>query len=151
MSVKVEALNNKNAILITYDSPYKPIEDVMKSLELELELLKEMSVFPADILVDISRLDLSFSDIVHGLGTITQSEVGREVAKYDLRIIHIGSSDMVKMGVDGLRQEQYGGHDVVMFSTVEDAIAYVDKQISTDTEASVMKASRKNDPRRVVG
>lgn len=139
MPVVVEALDDNRSILVSYSEPYQPVDDVIASLEQELIILRGMSDFPAYIIVDISKVEMSFSDIVHGLGAVTQSDIGKEVAQYDLRILHIGSGDMVEMGADGLRQAQYGANDVVLFESIEAAVAYVKDQVETQAAAQTMK------------
>lgn len=129
MSVSVKALDDNRSILVSYAPPYQPIDDVIAGLYQELEILRNMASFPAYIIVDISSIEMSFSDIVHGLGAVTQSEVGKEIATYDVRIVHIGNGDLVELGANGLGQQQYGGHQVTVFEDLAHALAHIESEI----------------------
>ena len=73
---------------------------------------------------DFTNMELPFSGLVMGLGLEAQ---GRPGSLSDPRIkpIFVGTSKMVGLGAKSARQEHYGGLEILLFATLDDALAHI--------------------------
>lgn len=76
--------------------------------------IKEMTIFPAFVIVDVSAVHMTFSEMAQGLAEVALSEIGKKVVGYHIEIINIGTHDWpvllkrlwhrINMAVTGFRR-----------------------------------------------
>jgi hypothetical protein len=77
---------------------------------------------------DLTEMKMSFGDLVMALSNQAQKAPG---AMADPRVttVIVGSSELVKFGVEAFKQEQYGNLKFPLFESVEEALSYAREQL----------------------
>ncbi len=83
---------------------------------------------------DFTDMDLPFGGLVMGLGLETQGRPG-SLSDPRIKTVFVGTSEMVELGAKSARQEHYGGLDILLFATLEDALAHIRAERASDTGA----------------
>lgn len=131
MSIQVELLADKRTLLLTYPGKVKWESDMRAALRDVIDALDQVEAFPIYQIVDMTALpNLSFSDVVQALGHIARSPEGQILREYDIQVIYVGTSDLVRLAADAMKQEQYGGQQIPVFDTLGEAAAYVQEQMA---------------------
>ncbi len=84
------------------------------------------------LIVDISSVELSFSELVAVLGDARQEIKalgGRAFVEANMRYLFVGSGELAELAVKALRQEQYGSIDTMLFRSVQEALTYARAEI----------------------
>jgi hypothetical protein len=77
------------------------------------------------MLDDMLQMKLSFSDLVAGLGLATRGDTDI-VHHPNLRgIVIVTTSDVIKFGTTALKQAQYGGKQVSVYTSMDEALAAI--------------------------
>ncbi|MBI5961682.1 MAG: hypothetical protein HY866_23290 [Chloroflexi bacterium] len=110
------------AIVITHY--LEPFDHGREPMEAAFEAVQLMSNVPGIIynLLDLTGLELSFSDPVIGMGEMSahQDEINSR-----FRPALIGTSEMIQLLASAAAQQQYGQREFPVFSTLEEALAFV--------------------------
>lgn len=128
MPIKVTRLQDLPAILLEHEPPLKVPDDPQKNMEETLALKRERGGHIYRI-IDIRNVDLKFSDMMMSMDAERNKEGGS--GDPDVTTCFVGSGALVEMGTKALaEQDQYGKGRVVLFTSQEDAIDYVRKQVN---------------------
>ncbi len=128
MPATIHRLQDLPAILIDIQEPFDPKNDVMKSAE-EAARLREELRRPIYRIIDVSKVDIEFSEMIVAMGTERKKAGGS--GDPDVTTCFVGTSDVVRMGTQALaEQEQYGKGDVKLFTSADDAIRFIRDEIS---------------------
>jgi hypothetical protein len=83
------------------------------------------------VIYDVRDLKVNFSDLVIGLAASFRSNMPElDELKTRYRMIAVGASDLVKLGVSSARQLQYGGANIELFDAPDEALAFAREQLS---------------------
>ncbi len=123
-------IEDRPYILVTYLPPLNPIEDVKNGLIDQIKLLKEWTSFPAYVIVDFSRVNLSFSEVVTGLGQVRATVLGEQLNQYEMVTVFVGNNEMIQMAAQSAGQKQYGGFQMKVFPTLNDAETFLKEAIA---------------------
>lgn len=74
-------------------------------------------------ITDFSAFEMTFSGLIQGMSQEKQRIPG-SVSDPRLRNIFVGTQDMIALGAHSFKQAQYGGLDVMLFATLDDALDY---------------------------
>jgi hypothetical protein len=86
-----------------------------------LSMIGELKLSYGYVLMDIRQAETDFAAIVQGLTHISQAISAAETT-IEGTFAFLGTHPMARLSVDMLRQPQYGGVEVPIFLTYEDAI-----------------------------
>ncbi len=123
MTVTTRRIPNEQIIVVTISNPFTAGDPTTGNRE-TARLLDE-NKGPVYRIEDLSSLDLPFSVLVQGMAEAThRSSEGSLNDPRAPRLIMVGSKPNHQMIVDSLKQAQYGGLNVPLFATVEEALAH---------------------------
>lgn len=128
MPYQVEIRNQeKNPyILVTYTQPFNAADDVRNALVEQVTLLKRWQSFPAHVIVDFTHVNIKFMDIVLGMGQVRATTLGEQLDQFEMITAFVGDQELVRIAAESAKQEQYGGFQMKVFTTVKEAQAYVE-------------------------
>jgi hypothetical protein len=126
MKFAVERLPDTPVVLITIGDQYVVGKDTA-----DLQMLVDSRVGAGETglyaIWDLRKFPMTFSALVQGMGNQAQKAPGA-MADPRLNTIIIGSSELVKLGIEAFKQAQYGGLKFPLYETVDEALAYVRAQ-----------------------
>jgi hypothetical protein len=116
MAPTVERLTGEPIAVITFASPFNPINDVPQANERLSELSTDVPG-TLHIVADISHVELPFEDIIISMAELPGDDL--LIARHsDTDICFVGGEDAAEMA-------QYGGQDVAVYHTLDDALAAI--------------------------
>ncbi len=124
----VKQLGTEPIILLTVTNPFNPLEEFGPMLKAVSELAKNIPGPVVWRLVDSSALDLTFDDLTNAMYMDTRSGDG-SARDPRLKSVWVGSSELIRLAVDSLKKPIYGNVDAKLFSSIEDARAYIQQEI----------------------
>lgn len=121
MTYRMERLADEPILISTMEPPLSPEADVA-AIGSELEhFLADMGA-PIHLILDLSEVSLSFSQMVMMMGAAASRQ---HLGDGSVRMVLVGSNPILKLGAESARQEQYGGVHVAWYATREEALTYV--------------------------
>jgi len=129
MPFSTRQLPGEPIVIATAHSPLK-IETDMP--ELAKQITEFLQKIPGKIyyISDTSLLDhLEFRDVVIGMAEVTRGPAAF-LSNERLQTIVVGSTQMIQLAVQSVSQEQYGGLNIVLYSSLDEAIQYARNQIA---------------------
>lgn len=132
MPVQIRQIEHRPAIIVEYSDPYDPVTDVALFIEGSIAHYRpHMTQF--FMIHDTRRLSINFSNMLVGLSSSANSDAFRELlSRRGVQIIALYDGNrLVEMATEALEKETYLSESVVAFTTLEDAIAYIDEQLDS--------------------
>lgn len=129
MPYKVERLPNEPIIVVTWQSPTDPGEDADKMCE-EVDACIKPDETKVYCINDFREVKINFSALVSGMAVQRQNRPGA-AGDPRIRSIMIGSGTLWDLASKAAKQLQYGGLDMPLFATLDDAIAHAREKIKT--------------------
>ncbi len=125
MPITSQQLSQEPIISVTVTEPVNPLQDMAPALR-DFAVLIATIDGPVYRIVDISRWNLQFSDLVSVLD-IDQ----RRGSEVDPRVhtVIVSSSAIAAMGAKATAQAQYTGKETPMFTSLDEALAFVRAQL----------------------
>lgn len=126
MPIEVTREADRNIVIATYSDPFSP-EDVVKTMA---ETTKHYDPNGEKLysVSDTTQLNLSFSDLVVALASATTHADGWRIGAPNSVTIFVGSADLLLMGREALKQEQYGAVQVELFEDLVTALNWIRSQ-----------------------
>jgi hypothetical protein len=115
MSVVIEPFADENIIVVTIQPPVVMPDDPLNATEETMKFQTQQDTIICRI-TDFRQVKLSFADVIEGLAT---DEAFR--SPHVISVI-VGTDPMVKVGTKGYREAAYGGLDVLLTPTREEAM-----------------------------
>jgi hypothetical protein len=115
MGLTIDTRPDDRIIFITVKPPVVVPDDPAEATEATLAFQKQQGGTVCRI-TDYTQVKLTFSDVVEGMAS---DKVFRDP---NIISVMIGTDAMVKMAADSFRQTQYGGVDVTLVSTRDEAL-----------------------------
>jgi hypothetical protein len=124
MSIVTKHLLENSTIVVTAIPPPQFPDDVIKLAQEVVNFKKEAGGHVYRIL-DFTRLPMSFSDLIMGMGADRNAEGG--INDPEVSTIFVGSGEWVEFGVKAFREQaQYGQTNVKhICASVDEALAFV--------------------------
>jgi len=120
MSYIIEVLPDEPIILMDV-ADFNVVKDLQPYFD-EILALLEAQTEKVALITDARHIKITFSDIVEGLAKITQGNILASHPNTG-QIIVVSGSVLSRMAAKALSQSQYGGVSVLIFETVEEALA----------------------------
>lgn len=133
MTYTLELLPGEPIALLKLVDPFDFQQEPRQINEELITLLKEMegNLF---LICDALELSFNFSDLVMGLAATFRSDLPADIDRKQfgtrLRTIAVGTSGLLKLAIDSVRQDQYGGWRFLRVDTVEEALARAREEIA---------------------
>ncbi|MDX1994668.1 MAG: hypothetical protein SF029_19955 [bacterium] len=121
MPYKVTRVPNEPIVVLEVSSPFDMITD-LPAVFADIAKAKAGVASLTYCLYDVRNLQITFSDVVMGLAAHTKGEPG-SVSDPTIRVILIGSDELLRLASEALKQEQYGQIALPMYATYDEAIA----------------------------
>ena len=128
MPATVTRLPNEPIVVVKITPPADPQKEVGEVTQAIAEMFegKEGPIYRIN---DFTDANLSFPVLVTGLALETQGLPG-SFSDPRVKMVFVGTSDMVELGAKSMRQEQYGGLDILLFATLDDALAHIRAELA---------------------
>jgi hypothetical protein len=126
MTVNIKHLAPKPIVLVEIADPFNPLVEAPPMMG---EAGAIAATLPGEVylLIDVSQWNITFDKLVDLLATGLRTGASRQS---NLHPVLVGSGALVKLGVEAMKQRQYGGLQAQMFTSQEQAIAYIDGQLA---------------------
>ena len=125
MNYEISVLNDDTIILVTATPDFNFNGDIENMQEAVLAIL-EAADHPFALIIDTRALKPDFSTLVSAMYQGTRGSFAMFGHAALRQHIFITENPMVKIGAKAFSQEQYGGIQVTVVSTLEEALAAVD-------------------------
>jgi hypothetical protein len=125
MTIVVERLPEEPIIVAVWQEPMDFRTEVPEMFQQVLALRDTIEDSDRYFLImDISSVKVSFSDVVYALG---ESRVARDQRRADLplSLLLVGSGPLLELAAKAMSQAQYGGYGMRLCASMEDALAAV--------------------------
>jgi hypothetical protein len=124
MSIAITRLSDDKTILIAVFPPPRIPDDVTNLAQEVVNFKKAVGGHIYRVL-DFTKLPMSFSDLVMGMGSDRNAEGG--INDPDVSTVFVGSGEWVEFGVKAFREQaQYGQTNVKhICASVDEALAFV--------------------------
>lgn len=126
MTIKIEYQPDRHLLISIYTNPLDPYHDVQGVVDAVNAHYSPTGPM-LYIISDVTELTINFSDLVVGLANATTRADRWHVGAPNSTTSIVGSGEMVALGASSVSQDQYGGAEVLMFATLDEAIAAVDE------------------------
>ncbi len=128
LKVTAQHLPNEPILIIKLYRDYVVGKDTAEMLSTVNEQIGENESGLYSI-YDLTEMKMSFGDLVMAMSNQAQKAPG---AMADPRVttVIVGSSEMVKLGVQAFQQEQYGNLRFPLYESVEEALKYAREQLA---------------------
>jgi hypothetical protein len=125
MPVKTQYDASKNLFTLTFLDPFTN-DAVMEGIA---EINKHYSPTGQHfyLIVDLSDVELPFSELMVGMQTASRGGDGYSAAAPNQTSVLVGTDTLVQMAADAYAQEQYGGASIKAFGSIAEAKAHIDE------------------------
>ncbi|MEL6525250.1 MAG: hypothetical protein AAFQ07_06020 [Chloroflexota bacterium] len=129
MLASVTKLDDQPIIIVRYQAPFRPQEDISAAQEQIAKLLDDHGQHNMFRIDDLSEAGMDWNSFVEGIFIATRDVPG---SMTDTRIngVLVGEDALVKMASESMKQEQYGSTQTMMFDCMHQAMAYVQEQLA---------------------
>jgi hypothetical protein len=136
MAIIVDKLPDEPIIIATLVDPVE-LADSQRGTEFTTQVLGEIDG-PVYVINDFRHAHIDFSFMVQGLVEALQKTRNKSGSIHDprIRMVAVTDSGMFKIAVQAAQHVQYGGFDIPLFATLEDALDYVRGKIAREDGAS---------------
>ncbi len=121
MPISIETLPDEPVVLVKFSNPM----DIRQEIPSFVEALREVFDASPEPLIDITDatgLKVSFGDIVAGMAMLTRGEMAVLRHPHAAAYIVIADSDLIRMAGNALTQGQYGGLNIKVVRTLDEAL-----------------------------
>ncbi len=128
MPVTIEKLPDQPVIVITVTEPF----DHFKELPAGFRKFQELAASVQGTIyriIDVTGWRVPFNAVVDGLAADTR---GGAATDPRVRTVLVGSGEMVELGVKAVKQRQYGGREMALFASMDEALAYVNAELAKE-------------------
>jgi hypothetical protein len=132
MPFKIDKLPDEPIIVVAVIHPMDIKVDIGPYTDDLIRVLDE-SPEPLYEIMDARPVKLSFGELVNALAIATRSDDAKRINKHPKlgAWILVIDSDLLRIGANALGQDQYGGRNVPVFRTVDEALSYARQQIAS--------------------
>lgn len=119
MTVESMKLPGEPVLLVQFVPPSDPSFEALQ-MRYIFAHLSEYEEPIQYLIMDLSQANLSFKDVVTGMGEMARTEPPNVRGTF-----HVGNSEMVRLIGETARQKQYGGLETILFPTVDEALEHI--------------------------
>ncbi len=125
MAFQITEVPGKPILMIVPSESIDPQGDLFAAIQAVRQYYEKIKQ-PFYYLNDLRAMPLTFDQLTDLLSMMRGQFQGLPVT-----FVFVGTSNLAKLGATALKQRQYGGWDVVIFATLEEAMTYIDDQLAT--------------------
>ena len=129
MAIQVERIVDEPIIVYHYPEKLQSNEEIREALIEATELNKTMTDPIIWVIHNTTKLTLNFGTLVTALSTLTR-EGPEGFDDPRLRVAAVSQSELIKLAARSASQKQYGGWQVSIFETYEEALAHAREDIA---------------------
>jgi hypothetical protein len=133
MNYTTERLPGEPIIIHTLLSEYRLGKDTRPAIQEIAEVANKIEEKPVYIIIVTYELRMNFGDLVQGLAMATRGETAI-FTDPSVRLRLVGSGGLVELGARAFEQRQYGGLDVRLYPTLEDALEGIRQEIAASSQ-----------------
>ena len=122
MPIETQPIDDENIIIIKISDPFKMAETIPELSDI-LQTKLDSTDGTLYYISDICDATINFADLVSGMGLVFKGGL-ESFSDSRLHMIVVSESSLVKMGSKAAQQTQYGGVNIKVFATVDDALTY---------------------------
>jgi hypothetical protein len=106
--------------------PFAPLQDMPAA---EQQFQESASTIQGILyrIIDVTRWRIAFSDLMLVLDIDTRGGSGVDPR---VRTVIVGSGEMVTLGIEAMKQQQYGAVNIPGFATMAEALVFVETQLA---------------------
>jgi hypothetical protein len=126
MPVDVTQIAQQPIIVATVIEPFAPLKEMPDAEQQFQELAATIQGIIYRI-IDVTQWRITFSDLMLVLDIDTRGGSGVDPR---VRTVIVGSGEMVTLGIEAMKQQQYGAVNIPGFATMAEALAFVEAQLA---------------------
>ena len=113
----------------TDEAPYNPVEHAQA---IQKELYAETAEVDGLIyyVSDYREISIKFTDLVAGLAEVFKPNVKTFFTEENVRIVTVGTQELVRLASQAASQEQYGGIEIQIYGDIDSAVQYIDGELA---------------------
>lgn len=128
MPYTLERVAKKPIIVIRIFAPYNPVVEV-PVIHQETNELSQGIEGKVHRIVDFSESGLTFQQVVLGLAEASKARKGGVADERFISTYVVGDDQQAKFMVESISQQQYGGHNVKAYGSLDQAMRAVEAMI----------------------
>lgn len=117
----INKLPDEPIIIATYTKGQPPAEAIEEVIQYTAQLLDEVEGVIYRI-EDLTEADMTFGDAVQVMGAVTKNRPG-SARDPRVKTLLVGAGTLLDLSAKAFQQTQYGGLQVPLYSSVEEALA----------------------------
>ncbi|MEM6284674.1 MAG: hypothetical protein AAF787_20970 [Chloroflexota bacterium] len=129
MAYEIKQIDNAPIWVATYTEPYNAIVDA-GAVDAEMTSITAGMEGPIYYIPDLRATDVNFGQIVEGMAAAFQPGVKSFYNDPRVKILTVGTNELIKMATVAAASKQYGEIDIQIFATPEEAIAHAQAEIA---------------------
>jgi len=133
MTIHVERLEGEAVIVYRYPETLESDQEIRDALVAENDIAQAMPYPIIWVIHDTSQLKINFGRLVTALATLT-TEGPEGFDDPRLRVAAVSGSQLIKFAAKAASQAQYGGWQVSIFETYEEALAHAREDLAQQEE-----------------
>jgi hypothetical protein len=133
MTISVEKLQDEPIIVYRYPKKLESNQELRDALVAENNIVQKLPDPVVWVIHDVSQLTINFSSLISGLVTLTK-EGPEGFDDPRLRIAAVSKNEWIRFAAQSASQRQYGGWQISIFDTYEQALAHVREDLAKRRE-----------------
>lgn len=127
MKLKAERLPGEPILMITLGKDYMVGRDTPEYMKAIADNIgpDETGLF---VIYDLREMKMTFGDLVYVMGNQMEKRPGL-MTDPRLNTVVVGSTELVKLGIQAFQQEQYGKNKFPLYASIEEGLKYAREQI----------------------
>ena len=130
MAWTLERLDNEPIILVTVFPPTSSYEGTIQLLHEIAELATTIPDGPIYRINDYSAITPTLDDLINVMTLEAKLGLPGSVGDPRTHLIAVGSGELVELGASSFSQDQFGNHNVPLFTSQDDALNYAREQLA---------------------
>jgi hypothetical protein len=126
MPVNVKQIPQQPIVVITITEPYNRLKEAPVA-EQQFQALTATIQGTIYRILDVTGWRIPFDDLVNALASDTRGGTGADPR---IRSIMVGTSEMAALAAKSMKQKQYGGREMLLFASMDEALAFIDTQLA---------------------
>lgn len=133
MAIHVEKLKDEPIIVHHYPEKLSSNQDIRDAITAEYAIFASLPDPIVWVIHDTSRLTIDFGTLISALVTVTREGQARPDDPR-LRVAAVSRSELLKLAARSASQRQYGGWQVSIFDTYEQALTHARRDLAQHKE-----------------
>ncbi len=133
MAIKVERIEDDPIIVHHYPAKLESNQDIRDAIAAEYAIFQSLPDPIVWVIHDTTKLTIDFGTLISALVTLTREGQARPDDPR-LRVAAVSRSELLKLAARSASQKQYGGWQVSIFDSYEQALAHAREDLAQRKE-----------------